>query len=299
MSNVSAATFRSRYLANPQGALLHVQEWGSGDDVCVLLHGSGDGAYIWAECVDSLAHSRRVVAPDLRGHGDSQWDSYRSYSIQSYVADVRHVLDEFEVNRCVLIGHSLGGVIAIHVAAAVASRVAGLVLVDCGPGMNQVARAYAREKFLEQFRHYDSVAEYAALLAQGRPMASAAALESIAAAALRRCSHGGFELKGDPAIAGRQVDAFDDTGLDALLDRIDCPALVIRGHASAMFSMAHAERTTQRLRHGLLHTVGNAGHAVMTDNPAAFTAVVTRFLASLKRAELEVGSALPAELLGA
>jgi pimeloyl-ACP methyl ester carboxylesterase len=274
---------RSRYVVNSAGVRLHVREWGSQQSLCVLLHGSGDGAYIWAESAESFAGSHRLLAPDLRGHGDSEWDRAGAYSIGSHVADVQHVLDELGAARFALVGHSLGGLLALHLAAAEAHRIDGLVLVDSGPGLSCVARQYAREQFMRQFRMYDSVAQYASWLSENRPMASAASLERIAECALRRLPGGGFQLKSDPATADTRGEFIDDAKLDSLLDRIACPTLVLRGRASAMFSTVNAQRTVRRLRQGRLYTISNAGHGVMTDNPAAFSTVVTRFLRSLRQ----------------
>ncbi|MER6127034.1 alpha/beta hydrolase [Streptomyces sp. NPDC001795] len=94
----------------------------------VLLHALGEDAGTWDEVAPVLAHSRRVYALDLRGHGRSDWPG--EYSLELMRADVLGFLDAQGLGTVDLIGHSLGGVVAYLLAQDHPQRVSRLVLED-------------------------------------------------------------------------------------------------------------------------------------------------------------------------
>ncbi|RCG31042.1 alpha/beta fold hydrolase [Sphaerisporangium album] len=94
----------------------------------VLLPGRGADHTTWDEVIEPLAASWRVYAPDLRGHGQSEWPG--DYSLESMRDDVVGLLDHLGVERAIVIGHSLGGVVAYLIAEEYPDRVARMVLED-------------------------------------------------------------------------------------------------------------------------------------------------------------------------
>jgi pimeloyl-ACP methyl ester carboxylesterase len=113
----------------PNGRL-SVDDVGSGDDLPVVLaHSFAGSARQWAPQVSHLRGSRRVVALDLHGHGQSTATPDAAYDVDSFADDIAAVADELALERFVLVGHSLGGAAAIAYAAAHPERVAGLILV--------------------------------------------------------------------------------------------------------------------------------------------------------------------------
>jgi pimeloyl-ACP methyl ester carboxylesterase len=113
---------------------IYVDDGGGKDGLPVLfLHSfAGDSSH-WASQLDHLRHHRRALAIDLRGHGKSAAPRDDDYSIGAMVKDLEAVVDKLQIQRFVLVGHSLGGAVAIHYAARHPSRVAGLVVVGA-PG---------------------------------------------------------------------------------------------------------------------------------------------------------------------
>ncbi|HEX5824463.1 MAG TPA: alpha/beta fold hydrolase [Candidatus Limnocylindrales bacterium] len=122
----------TRRIAGPAGAL-NVDDGGQGGLSVILLHGFGGNTTHWAAQLDHLRLTRRAVAMDLRAHGGSDRPADGDFAVESQTADVAAVLDALEIDRAVLVGHSLGGAIAIAAAGAHPERVAGLALV-AAPG---------------------------------------------------------------------------------------------------------------------------------------------------------------------
>ena len=97
----------------------------------VLLHALGEDSGDWGEVIDALAPTRRVYAPDLRGHGRSSWPGL--YSLELMRADVLSFLDALELPVVDMVGHSLGGVVAYLLAKEQPARVERLVLEEPAP----------------------------------------------------------------------------------------------------------------------------------------------------------------------
>jgi len=121
-----------RRIAGPAGAL-NVDDAGAGGLPVLFLHGFGGNSSHWAAQLDHLRPSRRAIAMDLRAHGGSDRPADGDVSVEAQTADVAAVLDGLDIERAVLVGHSLGGAIAIAAAGAMPERIAGLVLV-AAPG---------------------------------------------------------------------------------------------------------------------------------------------------------------------
>jgi pimeloyl-ACP methyl ester carboxylesterase len=121
-------TTPDRSIAGPSGRL-HVEDAGTGDIPVVLLHSFGGSTKQWTDQFDHLRASRRVIALDFRGHGQSATPSNDTYTIAAFIADIGATLDGLEIERAVLVGHGFGGTAALAYAAAHPDRVAGLALV--------------------------------------------------------------------------------------------------------------------------------------------------------------------------
>jgi pimeloyl-ACP methyl ester carboxylesterase len=261
--------------------VLHLRRAGSGRHSCLMIHGFGEGGYVWDRVLPAIASRYDAIAPDLRGHGDSAWDAEARYDVQAHIDDVVHVIRALDLHRLVLVGHSMGGEIAIHVAAQCADRVAGLVIVDFGPCLNPEGIAMVRAEIEAANRVYSSVEEYASWLSKRRPLIAKEVLLSLAQCALRAHPGEGFRLKVDPAITRsqcRQSNAASDAGLWSLLSRMAWPVLVVRGAGSAVLSRNVAERMIEIMPDARLETVPAAGHGVILDNPKGFEAAIRPFL---------------------
>lgn len=274
------------------GSRMTVSSWeGEGATPLLFVHGFGDGAHVWDSVVARLERAGRCVAPDLLGHGDSDHDRAGRYAVGDHAADVAAVRSSNRMRDVVLVGHSMGGAVALHAAVRHPSGVAGLVLVDCGPRGDPIP-IDPPWQVQPADRAYDSISEYRTLLGRLQPLADGGALDVVATRSLRRRADGLFVLKRDPTMA-LDERLLQPAGLSPIwgaLAAVDCPVLVLRGAASALLTAAAAERMRAMGDDVRLETIAGAGHAVMTDDPAATAAAIDRFVATLTashRAERE------------
>jgi pimeloyl-ACP methyl ester carboxylesterase len=266
-------------ISRPNAPTLNLQEWGRGSTTCFLVHGFGDGGFVWNEFAEILAARCRTIAIDLRGHGNSGWDAVAQYGISTHLADVMYAVDVLRLENIILIGHSMGGELAIRLAALCPQLLIGLVVIDYGPELDSAAIEHIRREFIADHQNYATPSEYAELLKKRRPLPNPAVLERLANNSLRQGSAGGYELKSDPAMGISQTsDASELPELWSVLQRISSPTLIIRGIASSVLQLAVAKRMKLVLRSGQLVSVNKAGHAVMIDNPEAFSAAAMPFI---------------------
>jgi non-heme chloroperoxidase len=128
-------TFRSRHLSVGAGVELDVIESGDpGGLPLLLLHGLSDSNRSMKPMMAELPPSIRAIAVTQRGHGDSA-KPLGPYTTAAFVADAAMALDQLGVRRAVVLGHSMGSVVAQHLALGHPARVQGLVLVGAFPGL--------------------------------------------------------------------------------------------------------------------------------------------------------------------
>lgn len=118
---------------------LHVVRQGAGDPI-VFLHGMGTSAATWERCMELLADRFTVVAPDLLGHGSSPVpDDPSEYTRDRTLVDLDDIIADLD-GRPVLVGHSLGGYLALAYAATRPDAVRGVVVLNTGPGYRDDAK---------------------------------------------------------------------------------------------------------------------------------------------------------------
>ncbi|GAB2576244.1 alpha/beta hydrolase [Dyella jejuensis] len=269
-------------------ARIRCAEFGEGEHACLLLHGLGDGLFVWREFAEYLGRQLRVIAPDLRGHGDSDWLRHGEYGFDSYVIDVMALCEHLRLDHPIVIGHSMGGGVALRLARCMQHAVRGLVLVDYGPTIDRPTQRLVDVVtgfFAASQRTYASLEDYVGTLKwEERPLVRESVLRRIASESLRRRTDGsGFELKRDPALLSffqTQRAAPDAPTLLERLKQTPCPTLVVRGELSGLLSPAATLEMTRALPRGCHAQVPAAAHGVVLDNPQGFIDAVMPFLAS-------------------
>jgi len=137
-------------LVLPDGRALSAIRFGTGAPRAVFLHGAGLNAHTWDRTAIDLGAP--AIAVDLPGHGDSSWRDDADYAPETLAPDIIRAIEEWTDAPVTLVGQSLGGLTASHVAASRPDLVADLVLVDIVPGIGSdgpspLAPFYARLEF--------------------------------------------------------------------------------------------------------------------------------------------------------
>lgn len=253
---------------------LHYLEWGSQNNPpLVLIHGGSAHAHWWDHIAVELAQAYRVIAPDSRGHGDSDRANPPAYEINDYVEDIAAVIVQLQLAPCILIGHSLGGLISMTYAIRYGQTLSALVIVDMGPRLQQSRRMQLLSRVPTPiFANEEDLVRRFRLLPE-ETWAAPELLHHIARHSARALHDGRMTLKTDRATFVRQPH-----DISAELSRILCPTLLIRGGASKTLSLEivkEMEAQCSRLR---TIEIPDAGHHVFLDKPAAFLEVVRKFL---------------------
>lgn len=233
-----------------------------------------------------LCATRRVLAPDLRGRGFSQHDpEWRNYHPGTYVSDVFTLLEHTGVERVIVIGTSLGGLIAMVMAAQAPARLAGVVLNDIGPEIAPagLARISAYTGRLPPVANWDeAVAQAQAVYGEWWPGLSDEQWLRMARRGYREDEHGVPRLDIDPAIGTAVRAAGPQSGdpwqaFDALRE---VPTLVLRGERSDILSGDTVAKMRRRKPDLVTVTVRNRGHVPLLDEPEALAAI-ERFVGDL------------------
>jgi pimeloyl-ACP methyl ester carboxylesterase len=138
------AAAEDRFVA-VNGLRLHVVDSGGANPPLILLHGIARHAHTFDHLVPEFSRRYRVIAVDMRGHGDSAWSPEGAYLVQDYVKDLEGLIAELRLRNVTLLGNSTGGRVAQVYAGRHPDNVARLVVEDVGPERPQnIADAFAR-----------------------------------------------------------------------------------------------------------------------------------------------------------
>ncbi|WP_110641439.1 alpha/beta fold hydrolase [Salinicola sp. CPA57] len=240
----------------------------------VILHGLFGSADNWRSHIKQWQDERRVIAVDLRNHGRSPHADGMQYAAMA--ADVVALLDELEVKRFDLLGHSMGGKVAMTLARLHPARVAHLIVADVAP----VAYDHGHDDIFTAMRRVEA----------GRPTSrrDAAALmqEEVDDAATRQFLATNL-LRGDDGIMYWRVGLDEiSAGYEAIIappdgDRpFEGATLLIRGGASHYVPDRYRESVDAVLPNAEWQTLDGAGHWLHAEQPEAFRDAVNRFLAA-------------------
>ncbi|MEP7228453.1 MAG: alpha/beta hydrolase, partial [Gemmatimonadales bacterium] len=155
MRNRDDRSMNPTQVAGPAGVMA-VDDGGSGGLPVVLVHSLAGNSTHWSRQLAHLRRTRRAVALDVRGHGRSERPSNGDYTIAGMAGDVAAVADTLGLDQFVLVGHSMGGGVALAYAGAHPDRVAGLFLVDPIGDGKQIPPAEAKAYLAGFESNYDS-----------------------------------------------------------------------------------------------------------------------------------------------
>jgi pimeloyl-ACP methyl ester carboxylesterase len=226
----------------------------------LLSHGFSATSRMWQSNVDALAAERMVVTWDQRGHGESDAPADpAAYGHDQCLADMAAILDAVGAERAILVGMSLGGYLSLAFHLAMPERVAGLVLVDTGPGFRNDA---ARERWNEWARKRADDIERDGTLGGG------------GSTEVRQARH--RDIRGVAHAARYVLTQADGRVIDSV-PSIAVPTLVVVGADDTNF-LAAADYLERSIPGARKVVIADAGHAANLDQPVVFNAAVSEFL---------------------
>jgi non-heme chloroperoxidase len=258
-----ATSLRDVRLSN--GITLHCATQGpeTGPAV-VLLHGFSDSWFSFSRVLPLLPAEMRVVAPDLRGHGDSERPRL-GYRIADFADDVVRLMDAMDIQKAVLVGHSMGSFIARKVYELAPERIARLVLVGAGPDARNAGVMHLKAAVMALVDPVDEqfVRDFQMSCINGpvpQPFMEAAIANS------RRMPARIWQA----ALEGLIECQFN-------LTRPDVRTLVLGGREDAVFSPTEQMVLARQFPRGELHLIEGIGHTLHWEQPATFVSALLRF----------------------
>jgi len=265
----------------------------------LLLHGIGNNCQTWAGVIDRLAETHTVIAPDLLGHGNS--DKPRGdYSIAAYANGMRDLLSVLDIEQATVVGHSLGGGIALQFAYQFPERCQRLALVGSGglgpelsaglraatlPGAELVVTALASVSGPLRFglQTVQRIGRTAGWRRVGDLAEAGDALLALKDAEARRAFL--RTLRGVVDARGQAV-----TALDRLYLADSIPLLVIWGSRDPIVPAQHAETVRSLVPSARIEVFRDAGHWPHLDDPERFCDVLLDFIGSTEPAAHDLDS---------
>ncbi|VWX57581.1 alpha/beta fold hydrolase [Sphingorhabdus sp. 109] len=269
------------YWESDDGLKLHARDFpsDSGKIPVICIPGLTRNARDFEHLGTVFDGHRRVIMLDLRGRGLSEYaNDSNTYNPKQYVSDIIMLMDELQIPEAVFFGTSLGGVITMVMAKMYTARVAGALLNDIGPELDQKGLDRIAEH-VGQGRSFDTWAH------AGRDMAESSSdifpdftlkdWIAFAKKVYRMNSSGRIKLDYDMKIA----EPFDSKGggsgalWNALEHMKDIPTLILRGELSDLFSETVARKMLDKLDKADLVTIPRVGHCPTLEEPASLDAI--------------------------
>lgn len=261
---------------------------GSGRPV-TLLHGFTQSGHSWREIIARMPEGFRWIVPDIRGHGETQTKPGAPCSMEAATEDLVAIWEELDLGRVDLVGYSMGGRLALHVAARRPERVASLLTIGAHAGLEESAREGRREgdealaeriekEGIEPFVDYwGSLPLFAGLTRRGDSY-----LAEVRAERLKNHMAGlACSLRGMGA--GVMEPLWDELG------RVTAPCTFVAGQLDHGY-VASARRLAASVPHGRVEIVPRAGHSVHQERPDAFARILANHLAAAAAAGVSSSS---------
>ncbi|MBI3914566.1 MAG: alpha/beta fold hydrolase [Chloroflexi bacterium] len=244
----------------------------------ILIHGMMDSAQNWKKNIDELARTQRVYAIDLIGFGYSARQTRAAYSLKYFSETVAEFLDALEIARANIVGHSLGGAVALELARRLPARVNKLVLINPAvylinrlAALNYAARIPILPRALvglaltsRRMRDY----------ALRRALGDATNFDPAYAEWRRQPTR----VRGTTDSLIAMAATWSPSDLARRLPEIAAPTLVLAGERDAVVPIAQSQRVARALPHAEFRVVPGTGHVAFEEAPAIIDRLILDFL---------------------
>ncbi|MDF2367923.1 alpha/beta hydrolase [Sneathiella sp.] len=272
---------------------LHYVDWGNPDaPPLLLIHGGRDHCRNWDWVAEELRHDWHVIAPDLRGHGDSGWSTDGNYNVQSYVYDIAQLIHQKELSPVTIVSHSLGGSIALRYTGLYPENVRKIVAIEglgSSPKMIKEAQAVPIAKrwrdWIDQkraasarlHRRYDTFEDaLARMKAENKHLSDEQALH-LTTHAVNQNEDGTFSWKFDNYMRVWGPSDISQEDTQALWSEITCPTMLCYGNDSWASNPVDDGRI-KHFKNAIVKNYDKAGHWLHHDQFDKFTADLREFL---------------------
>jgi 3-oxoadipate enol-lactonase len=257
------------------GVRLDVRVEGVGDAAVVLLHGFPLTRDIWQAQVQSLARTHRTVCPDLRGMGSSALGDV-PLTMEVLADDVAAILDALEIDRAAVVGHSLGGYVALAFARKFSERMTHIGFVCSRLAADAPAQAVARKELADRVEALDSIEPaidaYVSRMFPERTMRERPALvEHVRNIARTTPPKGAAEMMRGMATRAPGND---------VAPRMDVPAMILAGGADTVITVTEAREDARTFGNGYLVVCESSGHLPMLEEPEQVSAAIEALCSS-------------------
>jgi len=271
---------------------LHYVDWGNADKPpLLLLHGGRDHCRNWDWTAEALRDQWHIIAPDLRGHGDSQWSPDGSYTMAGYLYDLAQLIHQQRLAPVTVIAHSLGGNIALRYSGIYPEPVARLVAIE-GLGPTRMLAELAGktiDKRMDEWIHeqralagrlprrYGSIEDAFRRMQEENPHLSAEQARHLTAQGVNQNEDGTYSWKFDNYVRAWPPYDMSRRDIASLWSRITCPTLLLYGKESKSGNPADDGRA-EPFRDARVVGIDGAGHWLHHDRLDEFLRIVREFL---------------------
>lgn len=272
---------------------LNYVEWGNADaPPLLLIHGGRDHCRNWDWVARVLSDRFRIIAPDLRGHGDSQWAVGNAYAMSDHVYDILALVEQLNLAPVSIIGHSLGGAIALKYTGLCPEKVSKVIAIEgVGPAPDSLKdqdQATANQRMehwvstmqrlaARKPRRYASQQEAIERMQQVNDHLSAEHAHHLAVHGSRQNEDGSYSWKYDPYLSAYHPFDMSAAHTRQLWRSITCPVLLVRGEDSWASNPA-VDGRAEYFSDAKVVNIPDAGHWVHHDQFDLFMAEVEAFL---------------------
>lgn len=273
---------------------LHYVDWGNPDaPPLLLIHGGRDHCRNWDWVAEALRNDYHIIAPDLRGHGDSQWMVGGTYTINDFIYDIAQLIHQALPKPLTIIGHSLGGNIALRYTGLYPENVRKVVAIEgLGPSPEMLKEMEADNqservrKWVDNLRdlsgrlprRYQTLEEAYQRMKTENPHLSAERAHHLTVHGMNQNEDGTYSWKFDNYVRVFAPRGFDMEEAAELWAEIDCPTLLFRGTES-WASDPQADGRARHFKDARVENIEQAGHWVHHDQLEEFLRLTRDFLA--------------------
>lgn len=270
---------------------LHYLDWGNDAAPHMLLvHGIRDHCHNWDWVAQSLATEYHIVAPDQRGHGDSEWATGSNYNHLDHIYDMAQLVNQENLEPVHMIAHSMGGTLASLFAGIYPEKIASLTIIEGvggihhwfqdPPGIQEKIRQWisnTRALAGRDVRKYKTLEEALQRMQLSNPHLDEARAKHLTIHGSNRNEDGTYSWKFDNYTHLRAIYDIDWEHMLELWQEITCPVLLVNGSEGYPFRIGQND-TRQYFRNANVINIKDAGHWVHHDQPDEFLSIVREFL---------------------